>query len=133
MNIIAFLLILALLGLIGTIVLFYLTVKDYARTGRRAQSLVEPPINSGIEVYNRAQSIVLVSIERFTNAGKVVMSAATAVGECATVVSTLATDTAAKVSELKEEAVKLETTVGNANDTMKLVKQFVDIVQQARR
>ncbi len=133
MNIVAFFLILALLGLISVIVLLYLTTRDYIRTGKKASSLVEPPVNAGLEVYNRLQGIVLVAIERVTHVGTVVTSAASVVGECVSVVSTVATDTAEQVNKLKVEAEKLETTVGNANDSMRLARQFVEILKQVKR
>ncbi|HEY3331269.1 MAG TPA: hypothetical protein VGK19_14670 [Capsulimonadaceae bacterium] len=133
MNVIAFLLILALLGLIATLILLVTTAKQYVSTGQKAVTMVEPTQNAGIELVNGIRGRAIIIANRAVRIGKHVQSAATAVSECVTVVGTLATETAEQVSNAKAEAARFAENIGDPEDAFRLFQNFASTLHKAKR
>ena len=132
MNAIAILLILALLGLIASLAMIVLVLKRYVATSKKAVAIVEPTKNATIELANGIRGRLLIMANRLSASARHIQSAAAAVQECASVVGTLASETAGQAARARAEAEAVAEHFGEAGGAVKFFAQVASVLQQAK-
>ena len=133
MNLIAFLLLVALIGLIVVIVQLIRIAKSYVRLGKRVLLVLERPKNVLIGIYNTGQSSVNAAIRRFEKIAARIGVASSNVGQAASKVGVVYGASASSVDEASANFDELIVSALSASQSARFATDFADAVRRVRR
>lgn len=129
MNVIAYLLILALIGLIATVTAIVLAAKLHVATAKKAMAMTDKPKDQVLEIANGLKGRALIMANRARRMATSCQDAASAVATSTNVVSTLVVDVVTHVDSVKAQAEGLGESIGNAEQSFLLFQQVAAILK----
>ena len=132
MNIIAVLLIIALIALILSIALLVVSVLAYIRLGKRAARIVQRQLSAMLHIYNTGLGIATGAFSRSASAKYKI---ATAAGRMNTVnrgLETIARDLAIELVRLASKVEEIVAGATVAKQAMDIFSQFNDVLRKIR-
>lgn len=132
MNIIAFLLIIALIGLIVAVVHIADTARRFVSLGKKGYAALQRPKNSALQIYNTGLGYALGAANRIRNTKSRIDSAINQVKASTRNVNTLIGDLILKVTRATETMEDAAANSGPTMQAMDFIRQFSDVLKQVR-
>ncbi|MDR3708010.1 MAG: hypothetical protein P4L33_06900 [Capsulimonadaceae bacterium] len=129
MNIIAFLLIIALAGLIAVVVLIVNTVRAYIQLGKRVIQALERPINAATNIYDTGIKAANAATSRVSRMEKRANSASGQVGEAANKIGIAFSGASAAIDEISKTLDDAIEYAGAASHSIDFAKKLGDVLR----